>query len=564
MLCATAPRAAALPARSHLRSPLSLPQRPTFAIGFEAPIAPDPAWRAAQIGAGGDADRAAFRSEKRRLQLNAAAGKIQRHFLTKIRTKKWLEMIEAAKARKAAADAEAAKDAERHINAGPLKAADEAEAPAAAPEAAAPEAAAPEAAPAPAEEVVLPEGFTAGGKAKAKLPPGWTEGERNGEPAYLHTSGLMLKSLRAVEMYESMSRKKSPSPVGRRGKSKAAVKLDGRGFRTESPTRAATSPSKLLQDDRSNGSSSPDPYLRMAQDMERTGAPRPRRPSATAAAASTPIRTAPWGVRADGLSPEYGHRELEATKEEEPPSLLARTSTGSFGTIDPNTGEPAELGGRRRRSSPSRRSASPSREGRRSHGELKYTSAAAAGGGKGGRRRGRSSPQRSSPRRSQSDGGPPGVPPLLFASSSLNAELLGGQEMDAAAGGAPSGGAPPAQKPLLHASSSLNAELLGGEEMDVHRAHDDARATAVAAAEARVHAEKARKEASLAASVAAAQAQAEAELGGGRRRRGTAPAVSSAADAGKERLGSAFDATLQRRSSLGAADLLASGISIFR
>ena len=50
----------------------------------------------------------------------------------------------------------------------------------------------------------------------------------------------------------------------------------------------------------------------MAQDMERTGAPRPRRPSA--AAASTPIRTAPWGVRADGLSPEYGHRELEATR----------------------------------------------------------------------------------------------------------------------------------------------------------------------------------------------------------------------------------------------------------
>ena len=152
----------------------------------------------------------------------------------------------------------------------------------------------------------------------------------------------------------------------------------------------------------------------------------------------------------------------------------------------------------------------------------------------------------------------------LFASSSLNAELLGGQEMDAAAGSAPSGGAPPPQKPLLHASSSLNAELLGGEEMDVHRAHDDARATAVAAAEARVHAEKARKEASLAASVAAAQAQAEAELRGGRRRRGTAPAVSAAADAGKERLGSAFDATLQRRSSLGAADLLASGISIFR
>ena len=386
---------------------------------------PDPAWRAAQIGAGGDADRAAFLSEKRRLQLNAAAGKIQRHFLTKIRTKKWLEMIEAAKARKAAADAEAAKDAERHINAGPLKAADEAEAPAPAPEAAAPEAAAPEAAPAPAEEVVLPEGFTAGGKPKAKLPPGWTEGERNGEPAYLHTSGLMLKSLRAVEMYESMSRKKSPSPVGRRGRSKAAVKLDGRGFRTEDsePTRAATSPSKLLQDDRSNGSSSPDPYLRMAQDMERTGAPRPRRPSATAAAASTPIRTAPWGMRADGLSPEYGHRELEATKEEEPPSLLARTSTGLFGTIDPNTGEPAELGGRRRRSSPSRRSASPSREGRRSHGELKYTSTAAAGGGKGGRRRGRSSPRRRAV--------------VAAAGRRRRGGALGGQEMDAAAGGAP-------------------------------------------------------------------------------------------------------------------------------
>ena len=194
-----------------------------------------------------------------------------------------------------------------------------------------------------------------------------------------------------------MSRKKSPCPSGAEevegGGEARRLRLPHRGFEPHARRHLAVQPA----------AGRPPQRFLLARPVPADGAGDSERTSkrwpaslfcavTAAAAQSTLIRRAPWGVRADGLSPEYGHRELEATKEEEPPSLLARTSTGSFGTIDPNTGEPAELGGRRRRSSPSRRSASPSREGRRSHGELRYTSAAAAGGagaaaGVGGRRR---------------------------------------------------------------------------------------------------------------------------------------------------------------------------------
>ena len=110
-----------------------------------------------------------------------AAGKIQRHFLTKIRTEEAARDDRGGSEEGVADDAEAAKDAERHINAGPLKAADEAKRQQRR-RRVAPEAAAPGAAPALAEEAGLPEGFTAGGKANA-VAAGLAEGERNGEPA---------------------------------------------------------------------------------------------------------------------------------------------------------------------------------------------------------------------------------------------------------------------------------------------------------------------------------------------------------------------------------------------